>query len=283
MQARTRQYTAKKSLSTALLESAKRGYYWLRRIRFWRQWWLGLVFDVFHGEYCTEGMRFQVPKWLMRRAHRARFLLDTHERDERDLVKRWLPADAVVLELGACLGVVSCVINRRLTVPAHHVAVEPNPQLQAVLLANRDTNGCAFGISDALVSRSSDGTFYLSEAIVMSSADQATGKPIQVPVTTVEVLEEKYSLRFNAIFMDIQGGELGFMRENPALLARCQCIILEFHPHIIGELACTECRTLMLAAGLAMVEKRGIVEAWACRRSGDRPVAGHAGAIEVIR
>src|SRR6478672_7510688 len=37
-----------------------------------------------------------------------------HEQPERDLVRRWLPSDAPVVEFGGGMGVVSCLTNRNL-------------------------------------------------------------------------------------------------------------------------------------------------------------------------
>jgi predicted O-methyltransferase YrrM len=42
-----------------------------------------------------------------------------------------------VLELGGCLGVVSCSINTLLRDPSRHVVVEANPKLLAYLYENR--------------------------------------------------------------------------------------------------------------------------------------------------
>lgn len=237
-------------------------WYAAQRLRHARHYIDGLLFDWFDKEYRTDGLVFTIPKHATRLAHRARFRHDTHERDEREMAKRHIPADATVLELGACLGVVSCVINRLLKDSRRHVAVEPNPQLIGVMEENRRRNGCGFLIEQALVSRSSDGTFYLSDCFVMSSADVALGQRIQVPVLTVEDLEAKHGLSFDTIFMDIQGGEHGFFQENEALLARCRTVILEFHPHLIGAARCQECRDMLVKAGLSQVEQNGLVEAW---------------------
>ena len=118
-----------------------------------------------------------------------------------------------------------------------------------------------------MVSRSSDGTFFQNECLVMSSGDLKVGTMVRVPVTTVEQLEAAHHLSFDTVFMDIQGGELGFLRENPDLLKRCKTLILEVHPHIIGEASCGECRDLMTAAGLCLVERNGLVEVWQSGRT----------------
>lgn len=231
-------------------------------MRFLRHYWDGMLFDLLQGEYRTEGMVFQVPRYQIRVPHRARFRYDSHERDERELVKQFLPADSTVLELGACLGVVSCVINRKLSDPHRHIAVEPNPDLLQALQRNRETNACQFIVEQALVSRRSDGTFYLSDCFVMSSENVPSARRIRVPVKTVEELERKYGLEIDSVFMDIQGGELGFLEENRNLLTRIRCVIAELHPHILGEHDVERCRSMLLEAGLKNVERRGLVEVW---------------------
>ena len=238
-------------------------WYRVALLRFWKQYMAGLRFDLFVRVYRTEGLRFMIPRELTSRTHRARFLHDTHERDERELVRRHVRADATVLELGACLGVVSCVINRLLGDPRKQVSVEANPQLIPTLESNRDINGCRFGIENCLIKETSDGSFYVNDCFVMGSADDRRGEKILVPIDTVEALERKHALSFDTLFMDIQGGEHEFFRENAGLLARCKTVIYEGHPHIIGRAKCDECREMLTAAGLTLVERLGLVEAWA--------------------
>lgn len=256
----------KSTIPPSLWEAMRSAWYAAGRVRFLKAYLPGLLFDVFQKDYTTEGMSFAVPRHLTTRIHRARFYWDTHEKDERDLVRKHVPADARVLELGACLGVVSCVINRLLHTPAQHVAVEANPALAGILNENRTRNRCAFAVEICMVSRTSDGTFYQNECLVMSSGHMRQGKRIEVPVMSVEALEERHGFAFDTVFMDIQGGELEFMRENRPLLDRCRLMILEVHPHIIGDAACEECRALLTASGLRLQERRGLVEVWAAGR-----------------
>ena len=255
--------TIKSFVPAPLWRGLRSAWYSIKDLRFLRYYVDGLLFDLLEKKYHTDGLVFDIPKDATRLVDRARFRRDTHELDERDLAKRHIRPDSVVLELGACLGVVSCVINRLLKDGRNQVAVEANPRLIDTLQRNRDQNGCGFVVEQALISRSSDGTFYLSDCFVMSSGDVPEGTRIQVPVTTVEQLEAKHGRKFDTVFMDIQGGEHGFFLENEALLSRVHTVILELHPHLIGEKRCQECRNMLAKAGLKMVENRGLVEAWA--------------------
>jgi hypothetical protein len=69
-----------------------------------------------------------------------------HEGPERRLARRYVDPALPVVELGAAMGVVSCIINRRLADPARHVVVEANPGMIPLLTRNRDRNGCRFRI-----------------------------------------------------------------------------------------------------------------------------------------
>lgn len=237
-------------------------WYRFLSLRFLRWYWAGLAFDVFCQSYRTEGMSFEIPRHLTTRIHRARFFLDTHEKQERAIVKRYINGNCTVLELGACLGVVSCLINRLIVDPKNHVAVEANPALIPILEANRNRNACAFRVVHGLVSKTSDGEFYLDDCIVVSGPVRQTARHIRVPVTTLHALEQRFELTFDTLFMDIQGGEVEFIEQNLGELRRFHLVILELHPHLLGEQRTARCRSLLAEAGLRLIESDGLVEVW---------------------
>ena len=237
-------------------------WYKAQELRFLRHYPAGLAFDLFMGDYRTEGMTFRIPRTLTTRIHRARFFLDTHEADERRLAKQYISPQSTILELGACLGVVSCVINRMLTDRKRHVAVEANPNLIPVLEENRARNGCDFIIESGMVSRTSDGTFYLDDCLVVSGPVVESARRIVVPVFSVDDLEAKHGLRFDTLFMDIQGGECSLIEENREFLERLRTVVLELHPHLVGAERVEGTRSLLSSAGLSVIEKRGLTEVW---------------------
>jgi FkbM family methyltransferase len=239
-------------------------------IRFYRSYIAGWFFDLSGDIYRSDGMSFRIPRHLTTRIVRGRFHADTHERAQRLLIDRHLPSDGKVLELGACLGIVSCFINRKLDEGRDHIVVEANPHLIEVIVENRDRNGCRFAIEHCLVSRTSDGSFYLSGNVLLSSASERTSTLVRVPVQTVEQLQEKNCIEVDTLFMDIQGGELEFLSQNRKLLSRCRCVILELHPATIGQEGCDRCRRMLADVGLAFVEKQGASEAW-IRHAGFSP------------
>ena len=228
----------------------------------------GGIFDRWVREYRSGGFAFTVPPELTTLETRGEFLLHRYESVERRFTRKYIPADATVLELGGCLGVVACAVNRRLADPRRHVVFEPHPQIAAWLEANRDRNRCRFQIRRQVIGAGGPAAFYLRDPYVGgSSLLRPSGRRIAVESMTIAALESETGFSFDALIVDIEGGESAFFAENADLLGRARQVIVEFHPQIIGEEACEASRARLKAAGLSPVDRRGCVEAWARRGS----------------
>ncbi|WP_437229274.1 FkbM family methyltransferase [Planctomicrobium sp. SH661] len=222
----------------------------------------GAYFDLFQREFHVDDLAFTIPYDKTTKAFRGRFALGIYEPSEIAFAQKYITPESSILDLGGCIGVVSCVANRQLSDRRRHVVVEANPKLMSSIEANRDRNGCGFQIESCLVSRSSDGVFYLHELIVGGSADRQTAERVQVPVKTVEQLSAAHGIQFDSLMMDIEGGELGFIRENEEFFKTLRIAIIEFHDFIIGKADVSECRNLLRRYGLAKVDEDGGVEVW---------------------
>lgn len=222
----------------------------------------GLWFDVFLSTWKIDNCEFEIPRILTSRGFRGRFVCNSYEPNERKDVRQFLRPEDRVLELGACLGVVSCITNKLLAEPKNHVVVEANPLLIPVLEMNRTRNDCAFHIVHCLVTRQMDGTFYLHDLVVGGSASRATGKAVVVPVKAVEEVGDLVPGGFNALIMDIEGGELAFLRENPGFLSQTRLAIIEFHAFAIGQKGVEECQRLLVRAGLNLVKTEINNQVW---------------------
>ncbi|MBO0738970.1 MAG: FkbM family methyltransferase [Alphaproteobacteria bacterium] len=223
----------------------------------------GDVFDRFVQEYRCQGLRFEIPLALSTPEFRARFLLHRYEVPERVLSRKHIPSDATVLELGGCLGVISCLVNRRLADPRRHVVFEAHPLIVPYLEANRDRNGCGFMVRQEVISRAPAAIFYRRDPSIAGGSTVRIGRlKIEVPTTTVERVERETGLRFDSLVIDIEGGEHRFFAENESLTERLRVAIIEFHPQVIGNVACADIRDRLAAAGLSLQDRRGHVEAW---------------------
>lgn len=225
----------------------------------------GAIWSLFNRRYQTEGMVFDLPHAMMPIGFRSRFLFDAYEYGERKLSQKYIQPDDTILELGACIGVISCVCNRILRNRNKHVVVEANPQLIPWLEGNRSTNQAEFAVESGMLSKSSDGTFRIEKFIVSGSANTTTGTIIQVPVFDIDAVTTKHGFIPSTIVMDIEGGEVDFLEENETWLdahREVRLMIIEMHPFIVGEEAIDAVTMRLKRLGFECAERSGSVEAW---------------------
>lgn len=228
-----------------------------------RSYMHGLLFDLRGGLYSTEGMAFRIAPEQFPRSYRSRLYFDIYEAPERALAHKWVEPDSSVLELGGCVGVVSCVVNKLLERPENHVVVEANPTLIDLLKENRDANGCAFQIENCIVSRAPEAEFYIASIMTANRKDSGIGKRIRVEAETLEALEDRHGIRFDTLILDIEGGEFDFFTENAARLAEMKLVILELHRGILSAHQVVLCTSILERAGLKRVDIHDKTEVWA--------------------
>jgi FkbM family methyltransferase len=225
-------------------------------------WILGAVFDLRGGKFHADGCTFAIPKDQTSRTYRSCFVVGDYEAEERALIREFLRPSDAVLELGACLGIVSCVTNKILTDKAKHVVVEGNPYCIPTLQRNRELNQCGFQIENCAVSNQPDATFYLHPIYIVSGTTQReTARPVKVPARSLAALDAQHG-PFTALIVDIEGSELEIFSASSEILRRVRLVIVELHPWAIGEDGVARCRELLAAAGLKFQRRAGITEAW---------------------
>lgn len=223
---------------------------------------LGLIFDLRGGRFRVDGCEIEVPKKLTTRTYRGCFMLGDYESEERALIKRYLRPDDSVLELGACIGAVSCTTNKLLADKSRHVIVEGNPKLIPYLEKNKQINNCGFTILNRAASQEKSVTFYLSdEFIVGGTTQRTTSNPVTVPGSSLEDLNGEFG-PFTALIMDIEGAEADVIPYAGNYLKSCRIVIVETHDWACGHKGTEACRQAMRAAGLVYQETEGDTEAW---------------------
>lgn len=225
-----------------------------------------LFFTVFSKYYRTEHMRFSYPRDMVGFMQRSRFFYDIYESEERELANKYLRSNDRVLELGSCIGIVSCVINKNLTSSeSHHVAVEPNPNLVPVIEENRKLNNRNFAIENCAIADDEEVEFQIDDHITRGGlrdySEVDNGAVVRVPGRSIDDLVKKYGA-FNVLVMDIQGAEEFVFSGACDFLDPIRLIIVEWHPKIIGGAAVTRCRDILLRHGFRMAEALSDVEAW---------------------
>jgi FkbM family methyltransferase len=229
----------------------------------------GVYFTYFKKVFSSDGLTIHVPFELTDYEFRGRFVHGTYEEEESRYLKEYLSPDAKVLELGSCLGYVSCLTNKLLSDNSAHVVLEANPQLIPWIEKNRDENRCEFAIENSIISNDEMNDFYVHHLIVGGSAKRKTPNKIQIKGETFQGLRKKYGIDFDTLIMDIEGGELDLFRNYKEGIAEFDQIFMEVHPfaNILTKEEAQECEDTLSSLGFDILVRDGNFQIWQKRKN----------------
>ena len=157
----------------------------------------------------------------------------TYEAPELTLVTKAVRPGDLVVEIGTGVGVVSLLCNR-LAGEGNVKSYEANTSLEPIIRENFQLNGMTPKL--VLKAVTLDGKpveFYHNENIISSSVHDR-GLPAQKRwIDSIAIDEAIAEHKANVIVMDIEGGEVDLLPN--ADLAGVRELIIELHPHIVGE------------------------------------------------
>jgi len=222
---------------------------------------LGFIFDICGGIYKVNGCSFRIPKNLTSMQFRASFFLKDYEKEEIYFVQKYVKNSDSVLELGACLGILSCLTNIRLDDNEKHVVVEANPYLINTINENKIKNKCGYNILNLAVSNLPSVEFFINKTHVTgSSLLSSQAMKVKVPGISLSELVAKYG-PFNVLIIDIEGSEVDILRERLPC-EEISTIIIEIHDSIIGPKGVSLCHQSLIKSGFQLVEKIYLTEVW---------------------
>jgi FkbM family methyltransferase len=191
---------------------------------------------------------------------RYRLAHDTYETDELQLIEKWLPCDLPVIELGACLGVVSCVVNRRLKRPADHFVVEPNPQMFAALERNRRINKASFiPLPRAIAYGRPTVTFSPDPDPWANNLSLRGDHAVTVQTTTLHEIVQLSGFDRFTLICDIEGHECEVINNELDTLRLADMIIMETHRCFVGDRRTSEMLAMLSQAGFGHVDQSNSV------------------------
>jgi FkbM family methyltransferase len=131
-------------------------------------------------------------------------LFDLYETPERRLCQKFLLPEDDVLELGGCLGIVSCKAASKLGPRQRHVIVEANPTLIPIISTNLRRNGFHSQIVHAAIGAGDRVTFNAATHVIDSetSGEVRNERSVVVETVSASALEEKYGT-FSVLVCDI--------------------------------------------------------------------------------
>lgn len=177
-------------------------------------------------------------------------------------MKKFVQPEDSVVELGACLGIVSCETNARLRDRSRHLVVEANPKCIPAISRNRDLNHCSFRIENCAASNQREVTFFIDPVNIMSSTlKKGSGIPVTIAGRSLTELSEQGG-PFSVLIMDIEGGELDVLEASRQMLPNFRLMIVEFHESIIGADAVNRCYEILQESGFERSDRVESTEAW---------------------
>jgi len=184
------------------------------------------------GTITLDGIVIGTEPAMVSREVRNGLFKETYEEPERILVRRWLNPGDRVLEVGGGIGLVSLTCAR-ICGAANVLTYEANPAMEAVIRNNFRLNGLEPTLRTKLVT--TDGravTFYLNDNIMSSSCyDRKMGTPRTLPSDALDQVIAEW--KPTALVMDVEGAEIEMLTASE--LPGIRKVILEIHPHIVGE------------------------------------------------
>jgi FkbM family methyltransferase len=189
-----------------------------------------------HRIVTIDGCQFPL-RDLPNNSMKLALLTGSYEAPERSAVRKYIQPDWGVVELGACIGVISCITNRLLKNPKAHVVVEINPLVLPYLQANRERNGGSFKILHAALAYDEEQVSFRPHLEFWGNfLHQGGSRPaVNVPVTQLRRIVEEERFEEFAVICDVEGQEFDLLEHEIETLRRARLIIMEFHPHMIGK------------------------------------------------
>ena len=188
--------------------------------------------------------------------HRVRNFLfkNTYEDAERALVSRAVRAGDRVLEVGGGIGFVGLLCARLAGASGSVLSYEANPNLEPVIRANYALNPVRPELRMKAMSRDSGPvSFHVAENVLSSSMRARPEAEREVTVDSDALRDVLAEHRPDILVMDVEGAEIDLLPGADLSLVRA--LILELHPHVVGQEAIDGLLADLRAQGFAIRTK----------------------------
>lgn len=174
----------------------------------------------------------------------------TYEAPEMTLVSAAVRQGDRVVEIGTGVGVVSLLCNR-LAGAGNVQSYEANASLEPIIRENFRMNGLSPSLTLKAVTLDGRPVEFFHNDNIISSSVHDRGLPAQKRrIDSIAINDAIAAHRADVIVMDIEGGEIDLLPG--ANLTAVRELIIELHPHIVGEDA--------IRALISTLKERGFAE-----------------------
>lgn len=193
-------------------------------------------------------------------------IFEAYEYSERYLIRKWLPRNYSVVELGASIGVISREILYRIDAHERLIAVEAVPALVDLAQANigrRNASSRWRILPAAIAYNTQEVAFHMGEEHVagrVAIPGRVAGEPcLKVQAKTLSDILSEFAVADYSLIMDIEGAEHEVIAHDRKALSGCRCLISELHGSQADK--DTFCR-IVTEFGLSLVERKHSVVAF---------------------
>lgn len=184
-----------------------------------------------------------------------------YERAERKLVAQLVPAGSRVIEVGASLGILTSLLVKKVGPDGEVVAVEANRtlsehfarQLKANGLSARLIHALGYPLWSAAIPEAVRKQKFNEAKSNLSGRADASSPGSEVPWKTLGEISAEAGLRDpDVLVIDIEGAETAWLEQRPDFPLSVKVVIVEIHPHLIGEATAAGCVQALLDTGFRL-------------------------------
>lgn len=186
----------------------------------------------------VQGCQFDLTHPMITPQVRAAIFADQFEEYELRAIKAFLPRNFPLIELGAGMGVVSCITNRMLASPEKHIVLEANTRIMPAIERNRALNSGQFTVLNAALGYESDQlTLFIDESnYVYSSAKKTSENSVTVPTVRLSQLIQQVNMPIVSLVCDLEGMEVDLVTQEINILQdHVGVFIFEEHSMNVGD------------------------------------------------
>ena len=176
-----------------------------------------------------------------------------YEGYERELIRRVLRPDSTVLEVGTGIGLIS-LIARSICKEGKVRSYEANPRLEPLIRKNYALNGLEPDLIMKAISTTAEPIEFFIDDNVLSSSSVDRNLPTKAVSVPSERLDDALEqLKPDTLIMDVEGAETDLL--STSTLSGIKTIIVELHPHIVGEQATEDLKTELTNKGFQLISQ----------------------------
>lgn len=179
---------------------------------------------------------------------------DRYENAERDLAKSVIRAGDRVLEIGCGIGLVS-LVTAKIAGEGNVRSYEANPRMEQVIRDNYALNNMTPDLHMKAVTP--DGgkvSFFQSDNILSSSVFDRDRAGQTVEVDAIAFADAIKDFSPTVVVMDIEGAETDVLPSDE--MPGVKHLIVEIHPHIVGQDAINAMETKLAASGFGVAKRQ---------------------------